>query len=74
MSNQARQRDIVALLARGIVRVKKQPLVAAALEPHMPGGDAFHAGLPSQHESMQATGQCQQHVDSAAPNQQGGDQ
>ncbi|XZE35723.1 hypothetical protein SH501x_001263 [Pirellulaceae bacterium SH501] len=35
MSNEARYRDIVALLARGVIRVKKQPLVAKAIESRM---------------------------------------
>lgn len=35
MSNEARHRDIAALLARGVIRVKKQPLVAKAIESHM---------------------------------------
>lgn len=36
MSNQARNKDIAALLARGVIRVKKQPLVAKAIESQMP--------------------------------------
>ena len=36
MSNEARNRDIAALLARGVIRVKKQPLVAKAIESQMP--------------------------------------
>lgn len=36
MSNEARHRDIAALLARGVIRVKKQPLVAKAIESQMP--------------------------------------
>ena len=32
MSHQARYRDIVALLARGVLRVKKQPVVTQAIE------------------------------------------
>ena len=36
MSNEARNRDIAALLARGDIRVKKQPLVAKAIESQMP--------------------------------------
>jgi hypothetical protein len=36
MSNDARHRDIAALLARGVVRVNKQPLVAKAIESNLP--------------------------------------
>lgn len=36
MSNEARNRDIAALLARGVIRVKKRPLVAKAIESQMP--------------------------------------
>ena len=36
MSNEARNKDIAALLARGIIRVKKQPLVAKAIESQIP--------------------------------------
>jgi hypothetical protein len=36
MSHQARYRDIVALLARGVLRVKKQPIVTKAIESSMP--------------------------------------
>lgn len=35
MSNEARNRDIAALLARDVIRVKKQPLVAKAIESYM---------------------------------------
>ncbi len=36
MSNEARNKDIAALLARGVIRVKKQPLVAKAIESQLP--------------------------------------
>ena len=36
MSNEARNKDIAALLARGVIRVKKQPLVAKVIESQMP--------------------------------------
>ena len=36
MSNEARHKDIAALLARGVIRVKKQPLVTKAIESQMP--------------------------------------
>lgn len=35
MSNEARHRDIAALLARGVIRVKRNP-VAKAIESQMP--------------------------------------
>jgi hypothetical protein len=35
VSNEARHKDIAALLARGVIRVKKQPLVAKAIESQM---------------------------------------
>jgi hypothetical protein len=36
VSKEARNKDIAALLARGVIRVKKQPLVAKAIESQMP--------------------------------------
>ena len=36
MSKEARNKDVAALLARGVIRVKKQPLVAKAIESQMP--------------------------------------
>ena len=36
MSHEARNKDVAALLARGVIRVKKQPLVAKAIESQMP--------------------------------------
>lgn len=41
MSNKARNKDIAALLARGVIRVKKQPLVAKAIESQMPANQNF---------------------------------
>ena len=43
MSHEARHRDIAALLARGVIRVKKQPLVAKAIESHMTEGQLDRA-------------------------------
>ena len=54
MSNEARHRDIAALLARGVVPVKKPPLVAKAIESQMPDGTAHPTNQPSQAESTQA--------------------
>jgi hypothetical protein len=74
VSNEARYRDIAALLARGVVRVKKQPLVAKTIESHMTGGKAYPTDQPSQAESIQANEESDEMVDSVAPIQQGGDQ
>jgi hypothetical protein len=74
VSNEARHRDIAALLARGVVRVKRSPLAAKAIESHMPDCKAYSAEQPSQGESMQADDESQGQVDSVAPIQHGGDQ
>ncbi len=74
MSNEARHRDIAALLARGVIRVKRSPLAAKAIESCMPDSNAYSADQPSQGESMQADYQSQGQVESKAPIQQGGDQ
>ncbi len=70
---QARHRDIAALLARGVIRVKRNPLAAKVIESHMPDNKAYSAEQPSQGESMQADYQSQGQVESKAPIQQGGD-
>jgi hypothetical protein len=36
VSNEARHRDIAALLARGVIRVRRHPLAAKAIESHLP--------------------------------------
>ncbi len=74
MSNEARHRDIAALLARGVIRVKRNPLAAKVIESHIPDNKAYSAEQPSQGESMQADDHSQGQVDSVAPIQQGGDQ
>lgn len=74
MSNEARYRDIAALLARGVIRVKRSPLAAEAIESHMPDNKAYSTEQPSQGESMQADDGSQGQVDSVAPIQYGGDQ
>ena len=74
MSNEARHRDIAAILARGVIRVKRSPLAAKAIESHMPDSNAYSAEQPSQGESMQADNQNQGKVGSMAPSQHGGDQ
>lgn len=40
MSNDARHRDIAALLARGVIRVKKQPTFAKTDKSPTPAGQA----------------------------------
>ncbi len=74
MSNEARHKDIAALLARGVVRVKKQPLVAKAIESHISDGKAYPAHQQSQAESLRANDESHDEVDSVAPIQQEGDQ
>ena len=74
MSNEARHRDIAALLARGVIRVKRSPLAAKAIESHMPDNNAYSAEQPSEGKNMQADDDSQAQVDSVAPIQHGGDQ
>lgn len=74
MSNEARHRDIAALLARGVIRVKRSPLAAKAIESHMPDSKAHSAEQPSQGEVMQADDQSQGQVVSKTAIPQGGDQ
>lgn len=74
MNNEARHRDIAALLARGVIRVKRSPLAAKTIESHMPDSKAYSAEQSTQGESMQADDQSHGQVDSTAPIQHGGDQ
>ncbi len=74
MSNEARHRDIAALLARGVIRVQRSPLAAKAIESHMPDSKAYSAEQSSERESMQADEESHREVDSKAPIQRGGDQ
>jgi hypothetical protein len=71
VSNEARHRDIAALLARGVIRVKKQPLVAKAIESHVLSIDSNSANQLSQDESMNADDQSKGQVNSIAPSQNG---
>ena len=73
MSNKARHRDIAALLARGVVRIKKQPLVAKAIESHMPGGTAYPTDETHQVENTRAIEASHNNVDSMSLIQNGGD-
>lgn len=71
MSNEARHRDIAALLARGVIRVKRSPLAAKAIESHMSVEE------PQQPELSSDTGGINQAVEAVAPQhpmQLGGDQ
>ncbi len=74
MSNEARHRDIAALLARGVVRVKKPPLIAKAIESQLPDGKTHPTNQPSQAESTQANEASHEVTDSVVSIQQGGDQ
>jgi hypothetical protein len=74
VSNEARHRDIAALLARGVVRVKKPPLVAKAIESQLLDGKAQPTNHPSQAESAQAIEASHELADSVGQMQQGGDQ
>ncbi|HBJ33428.1 MAG TPA: hypothetical protein DDZ51_01445 [Planctomycetaceae bacterium] len=74
MSNEARHRDIAALLARGVIRVKKQPLVAKAIESHMLSAYTNSPDQISQDESMNSNDLSTGQVDSMAPSKNGGDQ
>jgi len=74
VSHEARHRDIAALLARGVIRVKRQPLVAKAIESNMPNGDRISTDKPLDAEETQANEAGQDQVDLAAQIQHGGDQ
>ncbi|MDZ4853238.1 MAG: hypothetical protein SGI77_28445 [Pirellulaceae bacterium] len=74
MSHEARHRDIAALLARGVIRVKKQPLVAKAIEANMQNGDGTSIDKPLDAEETQANEAGQDQVNLAAQIQHGGDQ
>jgi NAD(P)-dependent dehydrogenase (short-subunit alcohol dehydrogenase family) len=67
VSNEARHRDIAALLARGVVRVKKPPLVAKAIDSQLLDGKAQPTNQPSQAESAQAIEASHEMADSVAP-------
>lgn len=74
MSNEARHRDIAALLARGVIRVKKQPFVAKAIESHMPDGKTYPADQQSQAERLRANDESHEQIESMTPIQVGGEQ
>ncbi len=74
MSNEARHRDIAALLARGVIRVKRSPLAAKAIESQMPDIKTYSDEQPDQGNCTHVDDQSQGQEDSMAPNQRGGDQ
>lgn len=53
MSNEARHRDIAALLARGVIRVKKQPTFAKTDKSTTPAEQAS-SGLPPNPVNIEA--------------------
>jgi len=67
MSHQARYRDIAALLARGVLRVKKQPVVTKAIESPITAAKQDVSNLPANHVNNDSEGTHDQ-------TQQGGDQ
>ena len=74
MSNDARHRDIAALLASGVVRVRRQPMVAKAIESNMPSGDENSTDKPLHAEITEGDEASQEHVELTKQTQQGGDQ
>lgn len=66
MSHQARYRDIAALLARGVLRVKKQPVVTKAIESPITAKQDV-SNLPANHVNNNSNASHDQ-------TQQGGDQ
>jgi hypothetical protein len=74
VSNEARHRDITALFARSVKRVKKQPLVAKAIETNMPIGQSHQPARSPDSGTIQSTEGIQNIVGSEEPRQLGGDQ
>jgi len=74
VSNVARHRDIAALLARGVIRVKKQPLVAKAIESHMAQGQSYRAPQSNGAAGTRVNEDVQDALASDDPVQHGGDQ
>ena len=74
MSNEARHRDIAALLARGVIRVKRQPLAAKAIESHMPIEQSHQPDPSSNTGSIQSTEETQDAVVPQHPTQPGGEE
>jgi hypothetical protein len=74
VSNEARHRDIAALLARGVIRVKKQPLVAKAIESNMPMEPSYVADPSPDADSARKNNDHQSNASSVEPMRHGGDQ
>lgn len=74
MSNEARHRDIAALLARGVIRVKKQPLVAKAIESNMPMEPSYVTDSSPDADSARKNNDHQSTDSSVEPTRHGGDQ
>ena len=74
MSHEARHRDIAALLARGVIRVKKQPMVAKAIESHMTKGRLDRAPQSNEAAGIRANQDIQDAPTSDDSVQHGGDQ
>jgi len=74
VSHEARHRDIAALLARGVIRAKKQPLVAKAIESHMINGQSDQAPQPHEAAGIRANQDIQDAPASDDSVQHGGDQ
>lgn len=74
MSNEARHREIAALLVRGVIRVKKQPLVAKAIESHMPVEQSQQSDPVPETGSIQTIQETQNAIVPQHPTQLGGDQ
>ena len=74
MSHEARHRDIAALLARGVIRVKKQPLVAKVIESHMTKGQLDRAPQSNEAAGIRVNQDIQDATTSDVSVQHGGDQ
>ena len=74
MSHEARHRDIAALLAKGVIRVKKQPLVAKAIESHMAEGQSDRAPQSNGAAGIRVNEEVQDAPESDDSVQHGGDQ
>lgn len=71
--NEARHRDIAALLARGVIRVKKQPMAAKAIESHIPVEQSQQPDPSSDTGSIKPAVETENAVASRYPTQLGGD-
>ena len=74
MSNEARHRDIAALLARGVIRVRRHPLAAKAIESHMPVEQSQQSDPSPETGCILPTEENQNAIVPQHPTQLGGDQ